>query len=150
MRNRCARNRFSKPGRALPRQTASSSTAGNEASATHNKYLSKEEINNADETREQPERADRNEHPTNRVAAGVGSCARAAAREGESLDPRARCAGRRASADAMAGGGEAVRIRRAQGQGEPARFVRRPSSVDRVPRLLRAGRARLAGACLHW
>ncbi len=34
-------------------------------------------------------------------------------------------------------------------QSEPARPVRGPPSADRLPRLLRARRARLAGACLH-
>ena len=34
-------------------------------------------------------------------------------------------------------------------QGEPARPVRGPPSADRLSRLLRARRARLAGACLH-
>src|SRR5258705_11119945 len=37
-----------------------------------------------------------------------------------------------------------------QGQREPARPVRGPPSADYLPRLLRARRARLAGACLHW
>ena len=49
----------------------------------------------------------------------------------------------------MAGRGEGVRVRRARGQGEPARPVRRPPSADRLPRLLRARRGRLARACLH-
>jgi predicted dithiol-disulfide oxidoreductase (DUF899 family) len=44
---------------------------------------------------------------------------------------------------------KAVRVRRARRQGEPARPVRGPPSADRLPRLLRARRARLAGACLH-
>ena len=37
-----------------------------------------------------------------------------------------------------------------KGKAEPARPVRGPPSADHLPRLLRAGRARLAGACLHW
>ena len=35
-----------------------------------------------------------------------------------------------------------------EGQGEPARPVRRPPSADRLPRLLRARRVRLARTCL--
>src|SRR4030081_3458887 len=46
------------------------------------------------------------------------------------------------------GGGEEVRVRRTQGQGTPARFVRGPPSVDRLSRLLRTGSVRLARARL--
>ena len=42
------------------------------------------------------------------TAAGVGGCAPAAAREGEGTDPRPGRAGRRAPADAVAGGGEGL------------------------------------------
>src|SRR6266567_6174479 len=94
-------------------------------------------------------RIEPNESSENRVTAGVGGCAPATAREGEGVDPRPRRTGRRASADAVAGRGEGVRVRRAQGQGEPARPVRRPPSADRLPRLLRTRRARLAGPCLR-
>ena len=83
-----------------------------------------------------------------RFSAGVGSRAPADAREGEGHDPRPRRAGRRAPADAVDGRGEGVRVRRAQRQGEPARPVRRPPSADRLPRLLRARRVRLARPCL--
>src|SRR6266487_3800737 len=44
---------------------------------------------------------------------------------------------------------EEVRVRRTQGQSEPARPVRGPPSADRLPRLLRTRRARVARACLH-
>src|SRR5439155_7290425 len=57
------------------------------------------------------------EPPQNRFAEGVGGCAPATAREGEEVDPRSRCAGRRASADAMGGRGERVPLRRPKGQG---------------------------------
>src|ERR1700684_4115471 len=57
-------------------------------------------------------------------------------------------AGRRARADALAGRGQAVRVRRAEGQGKPARFVRGPPSIDRLSRLLRAPGVRLARARL--
>src|SRR6476620_6989940 len=46
----------------------------------------------------------------NRVREGVGKCTPTASREGEGVDSRSRCAGRRASADAVDGGGEGVRI----------------------------------------
>ena len=48
------------------------------------------------------------------------------------------------AADAVAGRGQGVRVRRARRQGEPARPVQRPAPADRLPRLLRARRARLA------
>src|SRR3546814_6888130 len=46
------------------------------------------------------EPSDRNAHATDRIAAGVGGCARAVAREGEGPDPRPRRPGRRTPADA--------------------------------------------------
>ena len=49
----------------------------------------------------------------------------------------------------MAGGGEDVRVRRARRQEESARPVRRPQSADRLPRILRARRERLARARVH-
>src|SRR6476469_8569748 len=45
-----------------------------------------------------------------RVREGVGRCTSTASREGKGVDSRSRCAGRRASADAVDGGGEGVRI----------------------------------------
>src|SRR5262249_23532974 len=45
--------------------------------------------------------------------------------------------------------GEKVRVRWAEGQGEPARFVRRSPAADRLPGLLRAGRGWLARSCLR-
>src|SRR4030095_16232370 len=66
------------------------------------------------------------EDAPDRVAAGVGTRTATAPREGEGTDACTRCAGRRASADAVAGSGEAVRVRGAQRQGEPRRPVRRP------------------------
>src|SRR5262250_2007637 len=58
-------------------------------------------------------RRTRNADPPDRHAAGVGGGAAAAAGEGEGGDPREGRAGRGAPADAVAGGGEAVRVRRA-------------------------------------
>src|SRR5260370_28805938 len=89
------------------------------------------------------ERASRDEHTSDRVAAGVGGCAPAAPREGEGFDPLPGRAGRRTPADALAGRGQEVRVRRTQGQGKPSRFVRRPPSVDRLSPLLRARGVRL-------
>src|SRR5580698_4409564 len=74
----------------------------------------------------------------------MGGCAPAASGEGESLDALPRRAGCRTPADALAGGGQEVRIRRAPGQAKPAGFVRGPPSVDRLSRLLRAWSVRLA------
>ena len=59
----------------------------------------------APRSRATPRGGDRHEHAPDRVAAGVGGRAPAAAREGEGADPRPRRAGRRAPADAVAGGG---------------------------------------------
>jgi hypothetical protein len=84
------------------------------------------------------------ENPPDRRPAGVGGRARAAAGEGEGADPRPGRAGGAAPADAVAAGGEGLRVRRAQGPGEPARPVRGPPSAGHLPRLLRAGRGRLA------
>src|SRR5438477_12728047 len=64
--------------------------------------------------------SERNESPQNRVTAGVGGCAPATTREREGVDPCTSRAARQASADAVAGRGDAVRIRRALGQGQPA------------------------------
>src|ERR1700756_5181763 len=71
------------------------------------------------------------EDPTDRLAAGVGGRAPAAAREGEGADPLPGRHGRRAPANAVARRGEGVRVRRAPGQVEPARPVRGPPSADR-------------------
>src|SRR5712692_1822654 len=79
----------------------------------------------------------------------MGICAAKAAGKGEGIDPRPRRAGRRASANALAGRGEAVPARRPPWKSEPARPLRRTPSVDRVPRVLRTGRARLAGAWMR-
>src|SRR4030095_11285857 len=78
------------------------------------------------------------EDAPDRVGAGVGSRAPGTAGEGEGVDPRPGRPGRRAPADAMAGRGQGVRDRGAPRQGEPARPVRWPPSVDPLPRLLRA------------
>src|SRR4029453_12234928 len=82
------------------------------------------------------------------LAEGVGDCATKASREGEGVDPRSRRVGGRAPADAVDGRGKGVQVRRAQREGEPARPVRRPSPIDCLPRVLRAGCERLARACL--
>src|SRR5689334_11860866 len=55
------------------------------------------------------------------VTAGMGECASAASREGEGVDESPGRVGRGASADAVAGCGEEVRIRRTRWQGELAR-----------------------------
>ena len=86
--------------------------------------------------------------PPDRVAGRVGGCAPAAAREGEGADPRPGCDGCRASADAVDGRGEGVRVRWARGQGQPGRPLRGSPAADRLPRLLRARRLRLARARL--
>ena len=44
---------------------------------------------------------------------------------------------------------QGVRVRRARRQREPARPVRRPPAADRLSRVLRAGRGRLATPCLR-
>ena len=74
----------------------------------------------------------------------MGGRPRRHAGQGEGTDPRPRRAGRGSPTDAVAGRGQAVRVRRAGGQGQPARPVRGPSPADRLPRLLRARRARVA------
>src|SRR6266849_8727845 len=89
------------------------------------------------------------EHTPNRFPARVGVCAAKAAREREGADPRPRRARRRASANALAGRGEGVPVPRPPRKSEPARPLRRAPSVDRVPRVLRTGRARLARAWLR-
>jgi hypothetical protein len=91
----------------------------------------------------------RHERTPNRVATGVGGGAPATAGEGEGVDPGPGRAGRRAAADAVAGCGQGLRVRRAEGHSEPARPVRRPPSADHLPRLLRARRDRLARPCLR-
>src|SRR5438309_6477167 len=89
------------------------------------------------------------EHTTNRFPGRVGNCAPETAREREGFDPRPRRARRRASANALAGRGQAVPVRRPPRKSEPARPLRRAPSVDRVPRVLRTGRARLARAWMR-
>ena len=84
------------------------------------------------------------EDPSDRHPAGVGGRARAAAGQGEGADPRPGRAGGAAAADAVAAGGEGLRVRGTARQGEPARPVRGPPPAGHLPRLLRAGRGRLA------
>ncbi len=55
---------------------------------------------------------DRNEHTPDRLARAVGGHALATTREGEGADPGARCARRRAPADAVASRGEGLPLRR--------------------------------------
>ena len=78
----------------------------------------------------------------------MGGCPRRNAGQGEGTDPRTRRAGCGTPTDAVAGGGQAVRVRRARRQGQPARLVRGASPADRLPRLLRARRARVARSCV--
>src|SRR6266478_6114151 len=58
------------------------------------------------------------------------------------------CAGRRTPTDAVDGGGEELRVRRAEREGKPARLVRGSQAVNRLSRLLRARGVRLARARL--
>src|SRR5580658_4587461 len=67
---------------------------------------------------------------------------------GETAHARARRAGGKTPADAVDGRREAVRIRRTERQGKPARSVRGAPAADRLPRLLRSQRLRLARPCL--
>ena len=84
-----------------------------------------------------------------RFGAGVGSRAPAAARKEKAMT-RARdaLAAERRRMPWMAVE-KTYQFDGPNGQSEPARPVRRPPSADRLPRLLRARRARLAGACLR-
>ena len=84
------------------------------------------------------------ENPPDRHRPGVAGRPRADAGQGEGADPRPGRAGGAAAADAVAAGGEGVHLRRTQGPGEPARPVRGPPAAGHLPRLLRAGRGRLA------
>ncbi|KTT87783.1 hypothetical protein NS44R_15175 [Mammaliicoccus sciuri] len=78
----------------------------------------------------------------------MGGGAPGTAGEGKGAGARARRACRRAAADALDGGREAVCVRGTEWQGEPARPFRRPPAADRLPRVLRARRVRLAGSRL--
>src|SRR5215813_901492 len=85
------------------------------------------------------------EDAIDRIAEGLGRCAPKTSRQGEGNDQSPRCAGRGAAAHAVACSRKGLRVRRSQGQSKPARYVRGPPPVDRLPRVLRARRARLAG-----
>ena len=84
-------------------------------------------------------------HAPDRLAGGMDRRAGEAAREGEGAHAGRRRAGRRASPDAVDGGGEGVHVRWPGWPGQPARPVRRPPPAGRLPRLLRAGRHHLPG-----
>src|SRR5690348_9122232 len=98
------------------------------------------------------QRTERSPHadPPDRLSRGVGSGPAAVARQGEGAVPGARRHGCRTPAHALAGRREDVPLRRAGRTGEPAGPVRGAPATDRVPRLLRARGARLAGPCLRW
>src|SRR5919201_6543743 len=72
------------------------------------------------------------EHTPDRVAGGVGGCATEAVGQGEGADAGARRARRAAPPDAVDGGREGVRLRRAQRLGEPARSVRGAPATHRL------------------
>ena len=89
-------------------------------------------------------KGDRDADAPDRRPRGVGSRVAGAAGAGEGAHPRPRRDGRAAAPDAVARGRPDVRVRRPAGPGHPARPVRGPQAAGRLPRLLRAGRARLA------
>src|SRR5262249_45156437 len=80
----------------------------------------------------------------------MGDGASEIACEGKGVDACPRRAGRRASPDAMDGNREGLRVRGPGGESELARSVRRPPTVDRLPRFFRTRCERLARTCLRW
>src|ERR1700736_3678364 len=101
------------------------------------------------QTNEKQNETSRNENAESGLTAAVGGGATGTFGKGEEVDPRARRAGCRASTDAVAGGRQGVRVRRAHRQGALSRSIRWPSSVDNLSRVLRARRQRLARTCLR-
>src|SRR5215831_6845372 len=96
------------------------------------------------QTKHNEEYGETHERTTYRVGRRVGSRPAETAREREGVDSRTGRDGRRASAHAVAGGDEALRVRGAPREGEPARPVRGSPSADRLPRLRGSRRIRLA------
>ena len=88
------------------------------------------------------------ESPENRVAAGVGGCARAAPGEGEGLDALAGRAGAERRRMPWMAVEKEYEFDGPKGKVSLLDLFERPPAIDRLSRLLRARRVRLARPCL--